>query len=1460
MADRSSKRRSSRIYRNPSTESAEDNSSNVMGKSVREKRKKPKERWLLTRKTWRYMADAGKKLIPDGVHNRPEDLPKIEAYFQDLCKREPNFLLWRKNSYPGALGFRSHRRRKERRKGGSCRKACSADEIEFKPQRPKDLAIPSISGGRFDIQKMKYDFLNKPHSPSSPVKSQFKTSPVNTPLSQHQDVAENELIQMLEKYLSTSTASDESFKNTNTSLDFNRQELVDKLQRHLATVSLSTPQVYGPQTRQQVHFEGDHIQKSLAETLSRYFGQYSNRDKVISDLLTDRKALEKLYFELRQAKGFRGAGLRYANQRAPWSSPNLRSYVPKSKSDGVSSPPPLIEVHSESAEISYDSNGVQTEGISDDVLVHLEEEYKKALLEKEDEEQKDVKVNLHRRRSSVDNDDVSQSVSETIKRYLRMARKKSVDSNKADKFKRVNYDKNLRNIKAKGEITKPGDDDGLHKGCQTNDDWILYAKDLKFYDSSESTCLNPRNSLDLSAVEESEKSPITHPGFFSTGQTFFSNLLHGKHTHDKSSPSATTTGGAMQKSKSSSSVMHHGSRLMAKKIFRSRSKSQTRPAPSHCSWTPMGGCIWNSTSGKQVVLTDTTLLQLSDIERKVLQKVALAKLQALNLGVNIKIPTDAVATAPQKPKRRAYLLKRKALTTGFFDASRKDGDKDKEGSSSTGLVFGIPLSQCVDNDRISRHGTAGRDLTGEESTLGRHNSRASCTSLVDEVRKTVKENLLTHEKRTMGSVPGLLDSISSYGSTADILAATHEDEPSVPNILTECVRHLEANGLNTVGIFRVSPSKKRVRQLREDFDCGKEAALGNDQCPHDVATLMKEFLRDLPDPLLCRDLYHAFVKTQRIRNRKQQLEALEHLIRLLPPAHRDTLWALLNFLTVVAKNAEPQTNAIGEIQGGNKMDSNNLATVFAPNILHCSKQSGKDGSERPEDHLDVINVIRLLIDNNKTLFNVPAELLDEVYVNMLETYPDILDQLLYRRAVGCGDDYADDLDSESNSAPLTPTAPSSYVTIEHVIHTDSDSCHTPPEPRRTWSREEFLHEATATGTSPSKIRTGKDRFRDRIAKKKRDESLSARKKEEDGIGGVSAMLMSRFRGQKDEDLNQLGKMRSPSLDSNSSYQNEDAHLIDRRRSTPYMVDARGVIKASLTIPVQTGSQPLVLNVDHTDIPYIEDNSSYAYVLDNGRQSVGNISKSTDGTRKRHSSTSDSSSGFQPITGSISIIQGYDSPIGSPPQTTTSSSINSSLADVGSPPSWASSPPASPDSTRISVNYIPDDATIKQTVTSKSTSKKVLGPSTTKDIASFQKVSFTATSDSKQVKPAKVEQKPLESQKQTITPVKSIEKEKFNPTISSIGNAVLRSRTADFERISKNDKPKTVTTSSVNTNSEKKKYTKRRYTDSKHPTRHIPDAEALEASANNQNKDGSSGASQSGVVYKRRELISSVPTK
>ena len=50
-------------------------------------------------------------------------------------------------------------------------------------------------------------------------------------------------------------------------------------------------------------------------------------------------------------------------------------------------------------------------------------------------------------------------------------------------------------------------------------------------------------------------------------------------------------------------------------------------------------------------------------------------------------------------------------------------------------------------------------------------------------------------------------------------------------------------------------------QLREEFDQGWEVHLDEEHSVHDVAALLKEFLRDMPDPLLTRELYTAFINT-----------------------------------------------------------------------------------------------------------------------------------------------------------------------------------------------------------------------------------------------------------------------------------------------------------------------------------------------------------------------------------------------------------------------------------------------------------------------------------------------------------------------------------------------------------------------------------------------------------------------
>lgn len=66
-------------------------------------------------------------------------------------------------------------------------------------------------------------------------------------------------------------------------------------------------------------------------------------------------------------------------------------------------------------------------------------------------------------------------------------------------------------------------------------------------------------------------------------------------------------------------------------------------------------------------------------------------------------------------------------------------------------------------------------------------------------------------------------------------------------IVQTCFKYLEAYGLQVLGIFRVGASKKRVKQLRDEFDSGKDVKLDESHNCHDIGALLKEYFRDLPE-------------------------------------------------------------------------------------------------------------------------------------------------------------------------------------------------------------------------------------------------------------------------------------------------------------------------------------------------------------------------------------------------------------------------------------------------------------------------------------------------------------------------------------------------------------------------------------------------------------------------------------
>ncbi|XP_042696085.1 rho GTPase-activating protein 6 isoform X1 [Chrysemys picta bellii] len=455
-------------------------------------------------------------------------------------------------------------------------------------------------------------------------------------------------------------------------------------------------------------------------------------------------------------------------------------------------------------------------------------------------------------------------------------------------------------------------------------------------------------------------------------------------------------------------------------------KGQQAPSShpsSYIVWKSEGDFTWNSMSGRSVRLKSVPVQSLSELERARLQEVAFYQLQQdCDLGCQITIPKDG-------QKRKKSLRKK-------LDSLGKEKNRDKE---FVPQAFGMPLSQVIANDRAYK---LKQDSQREEQkdvsdfvasllpfgTKRQNKELSSSNSSLSSTSETPNESTSPNtpepapraRRRGAMSVDSITDLDDNQSRLLEALQLSLPAEAQskkekardkklslnpiyrqVPRLVDSCCQHVEKHGLQTVGIFRVGSSKKRVRQLREEFDRGVDVVLEEEHSIHDVAALLKEFLRDMPDPLLTKELYTAFINTLLLEP-DEQLSTLQLLIYLLPPCNCDTLHRLLQFLFTVASHAEDSTDKDGQEIIGNKMTSLNLATIFGPNLLHKQKSTDKEftvqSSARAEESTAIIAVVQKMIENYETLFMVPPDLQNEVLISLLETDPDVVDYLLRRKA------------------------------------------------------------------------------------------------------------------------------------------------------------------------------------------------------------------------------------------------------------------------------------------------------------------------------------------------------------------------------------------------------------------------------------------------------------------------------
>jgi len=188
------------------------------------------------------------------------------------------------------------------------------------------------------------------------------------------------------------------------------------------------------------------------------------------------------------------------------------------------------------------------------------------------------------------------------------------------------------------------------------------------------------------------------------------------------------------------------------------------------------------------------------------------------------------------------------------------------------------------------------------------------------------------------------------------------EEIGVRHIAHTCILYIMENGLNSVGIFRVVGSRKKVREAQITIDAEREVQLDD---PFVTASLLKLYLRELPDPIISHNIYKQFLQLQHIPSYKQLLPEMKLLLRQLSQVHRDLLADILELMKTIA-----------ESESINMMNTRNLATTIAPTLcISKSMNTLIDINELLLDTNAVIDLVQVAIHYNRYLF--PESLEDE---------------------------------------------------------------------------------------------------------------------------------------------------------------------------------------------------------------------------------------------------------------------------------------------------------------------------------------------------------------------------------------------------------------------------------------------------------------------------------------------------
>uniref|UniRef100_A0A8C2GMN7 Chimaerin n=1 Tax=Cyprinus carpio TaxID=7962 RepID=A0A8C2GMN7_CYPCA len=193
--------------------------------------------------------------------------------------------------------------------------------------------------------------------------------------------------------------------------------------------------------------------------------------------------------------------------------------------------------------------------------------------------------------------------------------------------------------------------------------------------------------------------------------------------------------------------------------------------------------------------------------------------------------------------------------------------------------------------------------------------------------------------------------------SCDLTTLVKAHNATRPMVVDMCIREIEARGLKSEGLYRISGFSDLIEDVKLSFDRDGERADISVNVYEDINVItgaLKLYFRDLPIPVITYDAYPRFIEAAKLTDSDERLEALHEALKQMPPAHCETLRYLMAHLKRVTQNEKH-----------NLMNAENLGIVFGPTLMRAPDL---DAMTALNDIRYQRQVVELLIKNEDILF------------------------------------------------------------------------------------------------------------------------------------------------------------------------------------------------------------------------------------------------------------------------------------------------------------------------------------------------------------------------------------------------------------------------------------------------------------------------------------------------------------